>query len=349
MTAVTDALRYDGYGVTIDADGGFGSPWKFQGALDVAPGSEPLYDIGARLYPPSLGSWTSLDTVTGGAQDPLSMNRFLYAEANPATLIDPTGHYAQMGEDICPSCVPGSKPVPGQSAASTSYKPVRNPSQPNLPAEDYDRYTHPQTASGGTAPTPASLGDMDAQTTLNTRNLPLDLIPRAGGLCLSATALAGLGVTTDACVSVPLDDLLYGKAAFVVGGGPIGGGGLGGSVTVGPMVSNSRRASDYNGLGGTFGGSVGEDVVVSGDVSLGRTEDGYTVVMGQVGAGVGFSFAPPGVPAEMHAGGIAVQAIEFDPGMVMIPGNPWIPLRAAAWAIGAASRATPSGGAGGSF
>ena len=36
--------------------------------------------------------FTSLDTFAGAAQDPLSMNRFLYAEANPATLIDPSGH-----------------------------------------------------------------------------------------------------------------------------------------------------------------------------------------------------------------------------------------------------------------
>jgi hypothetical protein len=27
----------------------------------------------------------------GSAQNPLSMNRFLYALANPATLVDPTG------------------------------------------------------------------------------------------------------------------------------------------------------------------------------------------------------------------------------------------------------------------
>jgi hypothetical protein len=34
------------------------------------------------------------NTVMGGAQDPLSMNRFLYALANPATLIDPSWHFA---------------------------------------------------------------------------------------------------------------------------------------------------------------------------------------------------------------------------------------------------------------
>ncbi len=108
MSAVTDALRYDAYGVTIDADGSFGSPWKFQGALDVAPSSEPLYDIGARMYPPSLGAWTSLSSVMGSAQDPLSMNRFLYAEANPATLIDPTGHKACTGANDadCDSIAP---------------------------------------------------------------------------------------------------------------------------------------------------------------------------------------------------------------------------------------------------
>ncbi len=33
------------------------------------------------------------------------MNRFLYAEANPATLVDPTGHYAVLDDAICPSCV----------------------------------------------------------------------------------------------------------------------------------------------------------------------------------------------------------------------------------------------------
>jgi hypothetical protein len=41
--------------------------------------------------------FTSLDTFAGSAQDPLSMNRFLYAEANPATLVDPTGHRAKRG------------------------------------------------------------------------------------------------------------------------------------------------------------------------------------------------------------------------------------------------------------
>jgi hypothetical protein len=41
-----------------------------------------------------VGTFTQLDTVMGKAVDPRSLNRFLYAEANPATLIDPSGHCA---------------------------------------------------------------------------------------------------------------------------------------------------------------------------------------------------------------------------------------------------------------
>ena len=68
--------------------------WKFQGRLDVSPAGlgTPLYDISARFYNPGIGAFTQLDSVMGSAQDPLSMNRFLYAAANPWTLSDPTGH-----------------------------------------------------------------------------------------------------------------------------------------------------------------------------------------------------------------------------------------------------------------
>ena len=94
--SVTDAIRYDGYGQTVATWPSGGSPattaWKYQGRLDLSPSSIPLYAAGARDYAPGLGMFTSLDTVAGSAQDPISMNRFLYAEANPATLVDPSGH-----------------------------------------------------------------------------------------------------------------------------------------------------------------------------------------------------------------------------------------------------------------
>ena len=97
---LTNAIRYDPYGQTIatGAQSGASSPvgqtnWLYQGRLDVSPISgSPLYDMSARFYAPGIGAFTQFDSVMGSAQDPLSMNRFLYAEANPATMTDPTGH-----------------------------------------------------------------------------------------------------------------------------------------------------------------------------------------------------------------------------------------------------------------
>jgi RHS repeat-associated protein len=117
---VVNALRYDPWGELAASGSGGGtavgaSDWKYQGRLDVAPAGTDagaLYDMGARFYSPSLGVFTQLDSVLGSAQDPRSMNRFLYAHANPATLIDPTGHIAMQAcssmADYCPDLNSGS-------------------------------------------------------------------------------------------------------------------------------------------------------------------------------------------------------------------------------------------------
>ncbi len=52
------------------------------------------YDFGARQYDPPIGAFTSLDKVMGQAQNPLSLNRYLYAHANPLVMIDLDGHRA---------------------------------------------------------------------------------------------------------------------------------------------------------------------------------------------------------------------------------------------------------------
>ena len=80
-----------------------------QESSSASPATD-LYDFGARSYDPSLGAFTSFDSVSGSAQNPLTLNRYLYANANPATLVDPTGHYSvdQSGQykylTDCPEC-----------------------------------------------------------------------------------------------------------------------------------------------------------------------------------------------------------------------------------------------------
>ncbi len=89
-------FRYDAFGQSVDAYTGGGAPaipYRFQGRiLQSAEASTDLYDFGARSYDPSLGTFTSFDTVSGSAQNPLTLNRYLYALGNPATLVDPDGH-----------------------------------------------------------------------------------------------------------------------------------------------------------------------------------------------------------------------------------------------------------------
>jgi RHS repeat-associated protein len=74
------------------------SPWRFQGRILESTAGSATYDFAARAYVPDLGTFTSLDSVAGGVMNPLSLNRYLYANANPETLVDPDGHCL---EDLC--------------------------------------------------------------------------------------------------------------------------------------------------------------------------------------------------------------------------------------------------------
>ena len=66
--------------------------WKYQGRLDVAASGPSLYDFQAREMSPGLGSFTSNDTVLGSATNPRQLNRYVYAAANPTSMVDPDGH-----------------------------------------------------------------------------------------------------------------------------------------------------------------------------------------------------------------------------------------------------------------
>jgi RHS repeat-associated protein len=104
-TTISDAYRFDGWGEKIAWSEPTANPWKYRGLLGIAPGSiaDQLYDMGARDYAPALGTFTQLDSIQGNAANPLTMNRFVYALANPATLIDPDGHMA-LEDETCSTC-----------------------------------------------------------------------------------------------------------------------------------------------------------------------------------------------------------------------------------------------------
>jgi len=89
---IAASYRFDGYGNSITSNPRAANPFGFAGAINLGTDGQPLYEMGARLYAPSMGSFTQLDTYAGKAADPASMNRFAYAASNPTILVDPTGH-----------------------------------------------------------------------------------------------------------------------------------------------------------------------------------------------------------------------------------------------------------------
>jgi RHS repeat-associated protein len=151
---ILSAVRYDAYGQTADSHdsgGGFPSPWGFQGRLDLsADAANPLYEFSARFYAPALGAFTQLDSYPGEAASVLSLNRYLYAGANPWTLSDPTGHAFEAGAGAdggsgCRGCKP-VKPKPPQLPQTPG--PL-----PQGPAREEDK----PAGSPDPAPAPAAL------------------------------------------------------------------------------------------------------------------------------------------------------------------------------------------------
>jgi RHS repeat-associated protein len=117
-TSVTDAYRYDPFGVTLASLGTSANPYRFGGRL-LEPTSGQ-YDFGARQYDPALAAFTSLDTVLGRVVDPLSLNRYLYALANPESMIDPDGHAACRVADDCAEIAATSKLAALTAAAAAA-------------------------------------------------------------------------------------------------------------------------------------------------------------------------------------------------------------------------------------
>ena len=100
-SSFTDAFAYDAYGDTVASlTSSLPTPWRYQGRmLESGAGAPALYDFAARSYAPSLGIFTSLDTLGGSATKAALLNGYLYADANPATLVDPDGHSAAIMYD----------------------------------------------------------------------------------------------------------------------------------------------------------------------------------------------------------------------------------------------------------
>jgi len=90
--AVTDTYAYDAWGTVIRQTGSTPTTHLYRGErLDPNLG---FYYLRARWMDPTVGRFTQMDSYPGKDRMPISLHKYLYANADPVNNVDPTGHSA---------------------------------------------------------------------------------------------------------------------------------------------------------------------------------------------------------------------------------------------------------------
>jgi len=87
---ITDTSLYDAFGQTLETTGATESHYGYTGEQHD-PDLGFLY-LRARYYNPTLGRFHTQDTWLGRTSEPLTLHKYLYANADPINRIDPGGH-----------------------------------------------------------------------------------------------------------------------------------------------------------------------------------------------------------------------------------------------------------------
>ena len=87
--SVTDRYEYDAFGILLHSEGATVNPFLYRGErYEPAAGA---YSLRSRFYRPELGRFLTPDEFMGDLQTPSSFHRYLYASADPISLMDPSG------------------------------------------------------------------------------------------------------------------------------------------------------------------------------------------------------------------------------------------------------------------
>lgn len=88
--SVTDTYTFDAFGNITDSTGDTENSYLYRGEqYDSFTG---LYYLRARYMNPSTGMFITMDEYAGSVFEPVSLHKYLYANANPVTFCDPTGY-----------------------------------------------------------------------------------------------------------------------------------------------------------------------------------------------------------------------------------------------------------------
>ncbi|MCP5417598.1 MAG: VCBS repeat-containing protein [Chromatiaceae bacterium] len=116
----TDSYAYDAYGLQLSATGSTPNNNRFAGEqLDPDTG---LYYLRARWYDPEIARFITRDPFAGDIEQPLTLNPYLYANANPVNMIDPTGEFSLISVSISVAIVG----ILASIAYTQVYKPAKD-------------------------------------------------------------------------------------------------------------------------------------------------------------------------------------------------------------------------------
>jgi RHS repeat-associated protein len=94
---VTDSYYYDAFGVTLATEGTTDNDYLYTGE-QFDSGLENYY-LRARYYDQGNGRFTQQDTYMGNNSNPITLHKYLYANADPVRYTDPTGNFGfSLGE-----------------------------------------------------------------------------------------------------------------------------------------------------------------------------------------------------------------------------------------------------------
>lgn len=92
---LTDTYNYDAFGNMLERTGATENSYLYCG--EQQDNTTGLYYLRARYMNPETGTFTSMDTYGGSVFDPVTLHKYLYANANPVSNIDPSGYFS-LGE-----------------------------------------------------------------------------------------------------------------------------------------------------------------------------------------------------------------------------------------------------------
>jgi len=88
---ITDSYNYESFGTLLNHTGTTANDYLFTGE-QYDSGLDNYY-LRARYYDQNIGRFTQQDTWTGNNNDPITLHKYLYTNADPVNNIDPTGNY----------------------------------------------------------------------------------------------------------------------------------------------------------------------------------------------------------------------------------------------------------------